>query len=66
LWLQLGLDRDDEVDITVFVEVAYSKRALQICANELRGKDRPHPGDELPEDVIELREGRRKHVGRAL
>jgi hypothetical protein len=47
----------------VFVEVAYGKRALQICANELRAKDRPHPGDELPEDVIELREGRRKHVG---
>src|SRR3989441_9994876 len=29
VWLQLGLDRDDEVDITVFVEVAHGKRACR-------------------------------------
>src|SRR5262249_3810534 len=32
-WLQLSLDGDDEVDVTVLVEVADGKRALQICAN---------------------------------
>ena len=56
---ELGMRRDDEVDVAVLVGVADSEGTLEVGAAEVLGEGGLDTRDELAENVVELGKGGR-------